>query len=106
MMLFGGPNSPPPRPPHAHFAFEARYNGAKIVGISPDFNSSCTHADLYLGIAPGTDADLALGVARILVEENLYDGPYIREQTDLPLLVVEKTRRFLRESDLGEDGND
>ena len=106
MIVMWGSNITQTRIPDAHFAFEARYNGAKIVGISPDFNSSCTHADLYLGIAPGTDADLALGVARILVEEKLYDAPYVREQTDMPLLVVEKTRRYLRESDMEENGGD
>jgi complex iron-sulfur molybdoenzyme family reductase subunit alpha len=106
MVVFWGSNVTQTRIPDAHFAFEARYNGAKLVGISPDFNSSCTHVDLFLGIAPGTDADLALGVARILVEEKLYDVPYVREQTDMPLLVVEKTRRFLRESDLEEKGSE
>jgi len=106
MIVFWGSNVTQTRIPDAHFAFEARYNGAKLVGISPDFNSSCTHVDLFLGIAPGTDADLAMGVARILVEEKLYDVPYVREQTDMPLLVVEKTRRFLRESDLEEKGSD
>ena len=106
MIVMWGSNITQTRIPDAHFAFEARYNGAKIVGISPDFNSSCTHADLYLGIAPGTDAELALGVARILVEEKLYDAPYVREQTDMPLLVVEKTRRYLRESDMEENGGD
>jgi complex iron-sulfur molybdoenzyme family reductase subunit alpha len=106
MIVMWGSNITQTRIPDAHFAFEARYNGAKIVGISPDFNSSCTHADLYLAIAPGTDADLALGVARILVEEKLYDAPYVREQTDMPLLVVEKTRRYLRESDMEENGGD
>ena len=106
MIVMWGSNITQTRIPDAHFAFEARYNGAKIVGISPDFNSSCTHADLYLAIAPGTDADLALGVARILVEEKLYDAPYVREQTDMPLLVVENTRRYLRESDMEENGGD
>ena len=106
MIVFWGSNVTQTRIPDAHFAFEARYNGAKLVGISPDFNSSCTHVDLFLGIAPGTDADLAMGVARILVEEKLVDVPYVREQTDMPLLVVEKTRRFLRESDLEEKGSD
>ncbi|NNG48020.1 MAG: molybdopterin-dependent oxidoreductase, partial [Deltaproteobacteria bacterium] len=53
MIVFWGSNVSQTRIPDAHFAFEARYNGAKLVGISPDFNSSCTHVDLFLGIAPG-----------------------------------------------------
>ena len=46
-MLWGS-NISQTRIPDAHFAWEARYNGAKIVGISPDFNSSMVHTDLFL----------------------------------------------------------
>jgi anaerobic selenocysteine-containing dehydrogenase len=69
---------------------------AKIVGISPDFNSSMVHADLFLAIQPGTDAALALGVAKYIIDQKLYDEPYIKEQTDLPLLVDKRTNRFVR----------
>ena len=105
-IVLWGSNISQTRIPDAHFAFEARYNGAKIVAISPDFNSSCIHADLYWRINPGTDAALALGVARILIESKLIDVPYIKEQTDLPLLVRTDTRRFLRESDVKSGGKD
>jgi nitrate reductase / nitrite oxidoreductase, alpha subunit len=105
-IVLWGSNISQTRIPDAHFAFEARYNGAKIVAISPDYNASCTHADLYWRINPGTDAALALGVARILLEENLIDVPYVKEQTDLPLLAVKKTGRFLRDSDLRAGGRD
>ncbi|MGB7622747.1 MAG: molybdopterin-dependent oxidoreductase [Terriglobia bacterium] len=105
-IVLWGSNISQTRIPDAHFAFEARYQGAKIVAVSPDYNSSCIHADLHFRINPGTDAALALGVARILIEENLFDAPYVREQTDLPLLVVKESKRFLRESDLKKGGAD
>jgi len=105
-IVLWGSNISQTRIPDAHFAYEARYNGAKIVAISPDFNSSCMHADLYWQIQPGTDAALALGVAKILIDQNLIDAPYVKEQTDLPLLVVKDTRRFLRESDLKTGGKE
>ncbi len=105
-IVLWGSNISQTRIPDAHFAFEARYNGAKIVAISPDFNSSCMHADLYWQINPGTDAALAMGVAKILMDENLIDVPYVKEQTDLPLLVVKGTKRFLRESDLKAGGKE
>jgi complex iron-sulfur molybdoenzyme family reductase subunit alpha len=57
-IVLWGSNISQTRIPDAHFAWEARYNGAKIVGISPDFNSSMVHADLCLAIQPGTDAAL------------------------------------------------
>ncbi|HXI02815.1 MAG TPA: molybdopterin-dependent oxidoreductase [Candidatus Saccharimonadales bacterium] len=105
-IVLWGSNISQTRIPDAHFAYEARYNGAKIVAISPDFNSSAMHADLYWRINPGTDAALAMGVARILVDENLVDLPYVKEQTDLPLLLITETGRFLRESDLRAGGSE
>jgi complex iron-sulfur molybdoenzyme family reductase subunit alpha len=105
-IVLWGSNISQTRIPDAHFAWEARYNGARIACISPDYNSSSTHADLYFQINPGTDAALALGAARILIEENLIDEAYVKEQTDLPFLVVRGTRRFLRESDMKAGGKD
>ncbi len=105
-IVLWGSNISQTRIPDAHFAYEARYNGARIVCISPDYNSSAIHADLYLRINPGTDTALALGVARILIDESLTDLPYVKEQTDLPLLVVKETRRFLRESDMKTGGKE
>ncbi len=99
-IVLWGSNISQTRIPDAHFAYEARYNGAKIVAISPDFNSSCMHADLYMQIQPGTDGALALGAAKILVDEDLIDHPYVKEQTDLPLLVIKDSKRFLRKTDL------
>ncbi|MEE8200850.1 MAG: molybdopterin-dependent oxidoreductase [Candidatus Acidoferrales bacterium] len=105
-IVLWGSNISHTRIPDAHFAFEARYHGAKIVSISPDYNASCTHADLFFQINPGTDAVLALGTAKIIIDEKLYDAPYVKEQTDLPLLVVKETRRFLRQSDLKAGGRE
>jgi len=105
-IVFWGSNISQTRIPDAHFAYEARYNGAKLVCISPDYNSSAIHADLFFQINPGTDAVLALGTAKVLIDEDLIDLPYVKEQTDLPLLVVKETGRFLREADLKQDGKD
>ena len=33
------------RIPDAHFFWEAKYNGAKIIVITPEFNSTAIHAD-------------------------------------------------------------
>ncbi len=104
-IIMWGANVVQTRIPDAHFAFEARYNGTKLCVISPDFNSSAIHADHYLAIQPGTDALLAMGIARILVERGWIDRPYITEQTDLPMLVRSDTGRFLREADLVEKGD-
>ncbi|MFV2089398.1 MAG: molybdopterin-dependent oxidoreductase, partial [Pseudomonadales bacterium] len=94
------------RVPDAHFIWEARYRGAKVVTIAPDFSPSTVHADRWLNVRMGTDAALALGLVNVILEENLHDAEYIKEQTDLPFLVRADTGRFLRESDVEEDGAD
>jgi len=88
----------------AHFLYEARYRGAKIVSVAPDFSPSTVHADRWLNVRYGTDAALALAMAHVLVEEDLYDADYVKEQTDLPFLVRDDDGRFLRECDVVEGG--
>ena len=94
------------RIPDAHFIYEARYRGAKVVAVCPDMNNSAMHADLWLNPRPGTDAALALAAAQVIIEEKLYDAAYVAEQTDLPLLVRTDTHRFVRESDLRRGGSE
>ncbi len=90
----------------AHFLYEARYNGADIAVISPEYSATAVHADLWLPIKPGTDTALALAVARHIFATNSINMPYVQEQTDLPMLVRMDTGRFLREADLEEGGKE
>ena len=94
------------RIPDAHFLNEARYRGARVVSITPDYSPSAIHADLWLSPRPGTDAALALAACQVILDEGLYQADYLREQTDLPFLVRTDTRRFLRESDVVAGGRD
>jgi DMSO reductase family type II enzyme molybdopterin subunit len=94
------------RIPDAHFASEARYRGTSVVTIAPDQSPSTVHASLWVNPRPGSDAALALGLARALLERGAVDEDYVREQTDLAFLVREDTGRFLRESDLAAGGSD
>jgi complex iron-sulfur molybdoenzyme family reductase subunit alpha len=104
-IVMWGSNISATRIPDAHFAYEARYKGAKLAVISPDYNASAIHADHFLPIRPGTDAMLAMGVARLLVENDWIDRPYITEQTDMPLLVRIDTNKLLRASDVTNGGD-
>jgi len=94
------------RIPEAHFLWEARYGGAQVVTVAPDYNATAIHSDRWLNPRPGTDAALALAMASLIVNERLYNVPYVLEQTDLPLLVRDDTHRFLRQSDLQAGGQD
>ena len=90
----------------AHFLYEAKYNGSNLAVIDPIYSATAMRADQWLPIQPGTDAALGLATARHIWESGRIDLPYVREQTDLPLLVRLDTGRFLRESDLRAGGRD
>jgi DMSO reductase family type II enzyme molybdopterin subunit len=92
--------------PDAHFLYEARYNGTELCVIDPQYSATAIHADQWLPLESGTDAALGLAVARHLLETGAIDLPYIREQTDLPLLTRLDTGRFLRESEMVAGGDE
>lgn len=94
------------RIPDAHFFWEAKYNGTQVVNITPDYSPTAIHCDYWMNPRAGTDAALALAMAHVIVNEKLYDAPYIKEQTDLPLLVRNDNGYFLREKDLKDGGRD
>ena len=94
------------RIPHQHYITEARYKGAEVVTVAPDFSPSAVHADHYVPVEPGTDAAFALGMAHVVIEEGLYKKRFVQEQTDLPLLVRRDTRMYLRQSDLEDGGSE
>jgi DMSO reductase family type II enzyme molybdopterin subunit len=94
------------RIPDVHFMYEARYRGAKVVVVAPDYNASAIHADLWLNVRPESDAALGLAAAQVMVAEGLIRTEYVREQTDLPILVRDDTGRFLREADIERGGGE
>ncbi|HXG52754.1 MAG TPA: molybdopterin-dependent oxidoreductase [candidate division Zixibacteria bacterium] len=89
-----------------HYIAEARYNGTRVVVISPDYNASARHGDLWVPVNIGTDAALALGLAQVIIGEKLYREEFVREQTDLPFLVRMDNGRLLREKDLKVGGRE
>jgi len=86
--------------PYVHFITEARYNGSRVVTIAPDLCASALISDEYVPVQAGTDAALALAMCKVIIDEGLAHEDFVRSQTDLPLLVVEDTRRFVRGTDL------
>ncbi|MCB1679352.1 MAG: molybdopterin-dependent oxidoreductase [Halioglobus sp.] len=92
--------------PNAHFMLEARYNGARIITIAPDYSASAIHADEWIPVSVATDAALGLAMAHVMIEEGIYNRRFVQEQTDLPLLVHKDSGRFLRESDFDDDGSE
>ena len=105
VMIWGGnPNFT--HIPNAHFIYEARYKGAYLVAVAPDFSPSVCHADEWVNVNIGTDAALALAMAKVVVDEKLHKPDFMVEQTDMPFLVRLDNQEFLREKDFKEGGKD
>jgi len=108
-----GSNVPQTRTPDAHFFVEARYNGTKVVAITPDYSEVAKLSDLWLHPKQGTDAALALAMGHVILKEFFLDRKtpyfedYCRRLTDMPMLVKLRKDgkrfvpdRYLRQSDL------
>jgi anaerobic selenocysteine-containing dehydrogenase/ferredoxin-NADP reductase len=78
----------------------ARARGARLLVIDPARTRHARDADLWLRLQPGTDAALALGLARGLIEGGLYDDDFVRKWSNAPLLVREDNGALLTERDL------
>jgi DMSO reductase family type II enzyme molybdopterin subunit len=89
-----------------HYISEARYNGAEVVIFAPDCSPSTQYADRHHPVRPGTDAAWALAMSKVIIDEGIYDATFVREQTDLPLLVRMDNLRYLRADDLEDGGSE
>ncbi len=60
---------------------QALDQGAKLIVIDPRKTGIARMADLWLQPRPGTDLALALGMLRVMVDENLYDRAFVESWT-------------------------
>ena len=56
--------------------------GAKLIAADPRRTEMRRMADIWMGNQPGTDVALLNAMARIIVEEKLYDASFIEERCD------------------------
>ncbi|MCL6453525.1 MAG: nitrate reductase subunit alpha [Alicyclobacillus sp.] len=112
--IIWGTNLPMTRTPDAHFMVEARYNGTKVIGVSPDYAEYIKFADQWLPAKAGTDGALAMAMTHVILKEFYVDrlepyfAEYVKQFTDLPFLVTlrevasgYRMDRLLTAADLG-----
>ena len=57
-------------------------NGAKLIVADPRRIKIAEKADVFLQLKPGTNAALLLGMAKVILEEKLYDEEFIKNRTE------------------------
>ncbi len=53
--------------------------GGKYVVVDPRFNTTAAKAHKWLPVKPGTDLALALGLIRVIIDEELYDKNFVEK---------------------------
>jgi menaquinone reductase, molybdopterin-binding-like subunit len=53
----------------------------KLVQVEARCSVSAAKADQWIPIKPGTEAALALGIAHVLIRDQLYDSEFVRQQS-------------------------
>jgi len=83
LIVLWGANPATDSPPSLHHrVLRARERGADVVAIDPRRTATARQTDAeWIGIRPGTDGALALGMINVLIEEELYDEGFVRDWT-------------------------
>ncbi|HEY5514103.1 MAG TPA: molybdopterin-dependent oxidoreductase, partial [Geomonas sp.] len=112
-----GSNVPMTRTPDAHYLAEARYRGAKVVVMSPDYSMASKFADAWLPVEQGHDGAFWMALNHVILKEFYVDRQvpffedYVTRFSDLPFLVklsetdgIWRQGEFLRADELERAG--
>lgn len=72
----------------------ALLKGMKLIVVDPKRIDIAKRADLWIRPRPGSDGALALGVIKVIIEENLYDKEYVANCTIGFDALKEEVSRF------------
>ncbi|PKG23249.1 assimilatory nitrate reductase catalytic subunit NasC [Niallia nealsonii] len=82
VIILAGTNLAECQPTIIPYFEKAKENGAYIIAIDPRETATTKLADLHLKGRPGTDAALANGLLKVILEENLIDEAFIEKQVN------------------------
>lgn len=65
----------------SHLRRDSGGGRARIVQVEPSYSRTAAHADEWLSITPGSHAAFALGLAHVLVRDELFDRGFVERHT-------------------------
>lgn len=104
-ILYWGYNPHVARLAHVTATMAALRRGARLIVVDPRRAGLANRADLWLQVRPGTDGALALAIAHVMIARGWYEGAFVRDWTNGPLLVRGDNGRLLTEHDLAAAGS-
>ncbi|MGO5676272.1 assimilatory nitrate reductase catalytic subunit NasC [Bacillus subtilis] len=82
VIILAGTNIAECQPTIMPYFEKAKENGAYIIAIDPRETATTKISDLHLKIKPGTDAALANGLVKIIIDEQLINEDFIQSRTN------------------------
>ena len=76
--------------PHAQRIIEGKLSGAKLAVMDPRLSNTASMADYWMPTRPGTEAALLLAMARVILEEDLYDADFLRRWVNWEVYLEER----------------
>jgi anaerobic selenocysteine-containing dehydrogenase len=106
-MIVWGYNIPATCPDNifGHWIIDLMKRGTKIISIDPRLSWFASRAEHWLPLRPGTDAALAMGFLKVIIDENLYDHSFLEKWTNGAHLIRKDTGKLLRERDIRTGGS-
>jgi len=98
VMILAGTNLAECQPTIVPYFEKAKENGAYIIAIDPRETATTKMADLHLKGRPGTDAALANGLLKVILEENLIDEAFLEKRVS----GFSEVKEYIRTLDLTE----
>ena len=65
--------------PHAQRIIEGKMKGAKLAVLDPRLSNTASMADYWMPSYPGSEAAVLLAMAKIILEEGLYDMDFLHD---------------------------
>lgn len=63
--------------PHAQRIIEAKMKGAKLAVMDPRLSNTASMSDYWMPSYPGSEAAVLLAMAKVILDEGLYNRPYL-----------------------------
>jgi anaerobic selenocysteine-containing dehydrogenase len=84
---------------------QAKTRGTKVIVIDPRESAVAAKADLWLRVRPGGDGALAMSMIHVLLEEQLYNGEFVRDWTNSAFLMRGDNHQLLTARDCAASGD-
>jgi formate dehydrogenase major subunit len=86
-ILIMGSNAAENHPISFKYVTQAMRDGATLISVDPRFTRTSSKADIYAPLRSGTDIAFLGGMIKYILDNRLYNRPYVADYTNAPFLV-------------------